>query len=234
MKKYKHLFFDLDRTLWDFEANALETFQDLYKKYQLKEQGISSFDGFYTLYKAHNHRLWDEYRAGKISKETLSVSRFELTLKDFGIHSKETAIAMAADYLRISPTKTRLFPQALETLEQLKRRFKIHIITNGFNEVQFIKLKNSGIGKFIETTITSEDAGCKKPDPAIFRYSLEKAHAIQADSLMIGDDLEVDIKGAKSAGIDQVFVNFGHQPHDLKPTYEISELQQLTEILSCQ
>ncbi len=231
MKRYKHLFFDLDKTLWDFDKNALETFSDIYNKYKLNERGIPSVKDFIRKYTVHNIYLWDLYRNGDIEKKLLSVKRFELTLNDFGIFNKELAKNIASDYILLSPLKTNLYPQTRETLEYLKNKYKLHIITNGFEEVQYKKIKAADLEQYFDKIITSEEAGCKKPDPMIFKFSLAKANALASESLMIGDDIEVDIIGARNTGIDQVFVNYSNIHHNEDVSFEITEMKDLMQIL---
>lgn len=231
MTKYKHLFIDLDKTLWDFDSNSLITLRELFDTYRLKEKGIKNFNCFLTYYKAYNHTLWQKYRKGEIDKDFLSTERFNGSLKNFGIDDLEMAKTMAADYIRISPTKTKLYPNALEVIEALSKKYKLHILTNGFSEVQFVKVENSGLAPYFETIITSEMAGFQKPKPEIFQYTLDKTGAKKENTLMIGDDLEADILGAKNAGIDQIFVNFEKRPHSEKPLHEVNSLLEILEIL---
>ncbi len=139
--------------------------------------------------------------------------------------------AIANDYVTISPTKTNLFPQALEILTYLKSKYRLHIITNGFVEVQYTKLERSGLRPYFIKVITSEEAGANKPAPAIFNYALELANATAAASLMIGDNEEVDIDGARLAGIDQVLFDFADEHQGSVATYRITSLQQLAGIL---
>jgi putative hydrolase of the HAD superfamily len=229
--KYKHLFFDLDRTLWDFEKSALEAFEEIFKKHALSEKGIDDYTAFHHKYAAHNRRLWDLYREGMLEKEVLRWKRFYLTLLDYGIDDKPLAEAMGTDYLEISPRKVNLFPHAMETVEYLSGKYHLHLITNGFQEVQEIKIKTSGLDHFFETLITSEEAGVKKPDPRIFYYALEKTGALPDESLMIGDDYAVDIEGARKVNIDQVFFDPEAISHDNHCTYKINDLQQLIHFL---
>ena len=229
-KAYKHIYFDLDRTIWDFEKNAQETFKDIYNKYQLDEI-CGSYDNFYSIYAKHNERLWQKYREGKIEKKELSFQRFALTLNDFNIDDEELAKKMAHDYITISPTKKALLPNAIETLDYLKDRYKLYIITNGFNEVQFTKVKNSNLDHYFSEIFTSENMGAQKPNPVIFENALNSVHAEKHESLMIGDDLEVDILGAKNIGLDQIFFNPKQKGHQEKITHEICNLKELTEIL---
>jgi len=203
--KYKHLFFDLDNTLWDFEKNSHETFNELYHNNLLENIKISSVDSFIQVYSVHNTRLWSLYRDNLISKEELRDTRFLITLKEFGIDDKILADKLSEEYIYRSPRKGILFPGTIETLEQLKNRFQLHIITNGFEEIQHVKLEFARLNKYFKCLITSEQAGSKKPDAGIFNYALKQAGALPEESLMIGDDLEVDIIGAKAVGMDTIF-----------------------------
>ncbi|MDP3462907.1 MAG: YjjG family noncanonical pyrimidine nucleotidase [Bacteroidales bacterium] len=229
--KYKHLFFDLDRTLWDFEASALHTFHDIYKRYALHEKGIESVVSLMAVFNDHNERLWTLYRNGQIAKEVLRGIRFEYTLKSFNIEDKQLADAMSDDYVYYSPRNVHLFPHAIEVLEKLNVVYPLHLITNGFEEVQHKKLETSGLGKFFRTVTTSEEAGVKKPDKGIFEYALSKAGGEPDKSVMIGDDLEVDIEGAKNAGLDQIYFNPDGISHDTSVTCEIRSLTDLYILL---
>ncbi|NOQ26523.1 MAG: noncanonical pyrimidine nucleotidase, YjjG family [Bacteroidales bacterium] len=230
MNKYKNIFFDLDRTIWDFDKNALDTFQEIYLKYEL-ENIFKSFNNFHKTYIKHNEKLWSDYRQGKIEKIFLSYKRFSLTLEEFGIKDDDLAKRIAHDYIKISPTKKQLFPFAHETLEYLHKKYKLHIITNGFNEVQFTKLENSNLKKYFLNVFTSEDAGAQKPNPLIFEHALKNANAKEEESIMIGDDLQVDIVGAKDFGLDQIFFNPYKKKHSENITHEINSLEKLQEIL---
>ena len=230
MNKYKYIYFDLDRTIWDFDKNALDTFMDIYKKYNLKKIS-KNFDDFHDAYVKHNEILWQDYRDGKIKKSILSYKRFLLTLQEFGVDDEKLAKEIAHDYITISPTKKELFPFAHETLEYLHKKYKLYIITNGFNEVQFTKLKNSDLDKYFLKVFTSENAGAQKPNPIIFQHALNNVNADKKDSLMIGDDLQVDILGAKNFGLDQIFFNPENKKHTEDITHEITSLKELQEIL---
>ena len=229
VKKYEHLFFDLDRTLWDFEANSLDTLRTLFDKHNLGERG--TFEDFLKTYHHHNDRLWALYRKGKIWKLELIVKRFYLALVSFGLYNKELAETMSQEYLRISPTQTRLFPNTLETLTHLQTKYKMHIITNGFDEVQFVKLKNSGLAPFFTEVITSEQAGTLKPNIGIFDYALKRTGAVHNNSLMIGDDEKTDIEGAVKAGWDTVFFNSVTNNTSKKATFNITNLNELSVLL---
>lgn len=228
--KYKHIYFDLDRTLWDFDTNAKETFIEIYNNLNL-EKIFGSFDAFYSTYNKYNDQLWKDYREGKIEKSILRWKRFALTLEEFGVKNDDLAKQIGDEYVIISPTKKQLFPYTHEVLSYLKNKYKLHIITNGFSEIQFVKLKNSDLDKYFTQVVTSEEAGAQKPSPVIFNHALKLANAEADESIMIGDDLETDILGAKKLGIDQVFFNTDNIKHNEDITYEISSLNQLQEIL---
>jgi len=231
MKKYKHIFFDLDRTLWDFEKNAHEAYAEIYQEFKLKELGVPSIDDFVKNYLHHNEILWALYRDGKIEKVYLKSRRFELTLQDFGIDDPQLAKKIGEAYVTISPQKTNLFPNAHEILAYLNKKYPLHIITNGFEEVQDSKLKNSKLGQYFQHIITSEAAGCKKPTRCIFDFALETVGTSADECVMIGDDFEVDIVGATENGIDAIFFNPEKVTHNGGATFEIQDLIELKEIL---
>ncbi len=229
---YNHLFFDLDRTLWDFEKNSHEVLLELYLKYDLLAKGIVDSKVFIERYKHHNEKLWDLYRQNKIEKDKLRDERFKITLDEFGINSPELAANLGKDYVAHCPKKTNLFPYVHSILKYLKDRYALHIITNGFEEVQYQKLENSNLIDYFEQIITSEQVGFKKPSHQIFKFSMLKAFAKPSDSLMIGDDLHADILGAKDIGMAQVFFNpLKHEHSNSEITYEINCLSELEEIL---
>lgn len=230
-RKYQHLFFDLDHTLWDFEANARLTLLTLYEELRLKALGVYDFELFYKNYLAHNERLWDRYRRGFIKQEELRVKRMWLALLDFKIANDGLSQKMNEMFLDLLPTRTLLFPYAIETLQYLSdKNYGLHLITNGFEYVQHRKLKYSGLDRFFKEVITSEGSNSIKPNKEIFEYAFRKANANPATSIMIGDTLDVDILGAMNAGIDQVFVNHTGITGDIKPTYTVTSLKELEEI----
>lgn len=230
MKVYKHIFFDLDRTIWDFNASADDAFSSMYKKYRLAERGVPSLAAFRERYEEHNNLLWSWYRRGEVLKEVLNIRRFELTLADFGIHDADIYVGMSEDYVVVNPDKAFLFPGAIEALEYLAPKYPLHLITNGFQEVQEQKFHIARLDRYFRTVTTSEEAGIKKPEAGIFLHALEKAGGSAADSIIIGDDMEVDIVGARNIGMDGVFFNPEGNPHDDSATYEIKCLTELKEI----
>ena len=229
--KYKHIFFDLDHTLWDFDRNSTETLIELFDLFDLKAHGIPNIETFINTYLHRNEMMWEQYRYGNISKETLRNKRFEFTLYDLEIEDATLSKSLSNEYINRAPYKTNLFPDTHEVLAYLKEKYVLHIITNGFRETQFIKMTSSNILHYFSEIILSEEAGFKKPDPNIFLHSMKKANTFAEESLMIGDNLEVDIAGARSANIDQVYFNPNKIPHQKEPTFEISSMIELKRFL---
>ncbi len=230
--KYRHLFFDLDHTLWDFETNSRLTLETLYASLSLEERGIDDFDRFHKCYLEHNEKMWDRYRKGFIKVDELRWKRFWLTLLDFKIGDEKLARQMAVEFLDLLPTRTALFPDTFTVLDYLKDKgYTMHLITNGFEKTQHSKLEYSGIASYFVEVITSEGSNSLKPHKEIFDYALSKAKTNATDSIMIGDDPEVDIKGAKNAGLDQIYVNHINKKIDFTPTYTVYNLKELMGIL---
>ena len=231
LKRYKHLFFDLDRTLWDFDAAAEVAFERIYEKYNLKSLGIPCAHEFHEVYHPLNERLWELYRENKITKDDLNRTRFLKPLEHYGIHDVELADHLSEDYVYWSPRIVRLVPGTMELLDYLKPKYHLHLITNGFQEVQHTKLSGSGLEPYFETLTVSEEVGVKKPNPEIFHYALRKANATTEESIVIGDEMAVDIDGARAAGIDQIFFNSNGKEVEGERTFEVKYLREIIEIL---
>lgn len=233
MKKdrYQHLFFDLDHTLWDFQTNSRDTLVELFAMHRLSERIGKGVEHFLETYYKVNEAKWDLYRHGKITKTQLRHERFRDTFASYEYDDVEFSIQFEREYLDISPHRTALMPHALEVLEELNATYSLHIITNGFSEVQDVKLTKSGLKPYFDEIITSESVGINKPAAAIFVESMKRAGARRNESLMIGDNLQADILGAKNCGIDQVFYNPDSKPHSEKVTFEIRSLQELLNFL---
>lgn len=229
---YKHLFFDLDHTLWDFESNARSTLATLYKALNLEKKGIHDFDLFHKNYLEHNEKLWERYRNGSIRQDELRIKRMRLALLDFKIADETLASEMSQQFLELLPTRTILFPYTVEILQYLKdKQYILHLVTNGFEKTQHSKLKYSGLDTFFSAVITSEGSNSLKPERAIFDYALHQTGARADNSIMIGDSIEVDIQGAINAGWDQILINhLGIQP-SIRPTYTVKNLKELENIL---
>ena len=232
MPAYKHIFFDLDHTLWDFDKNAEVALAEVFSSFQLAEKIKGGFKKFYTSYLAHNKLLWDRYHKGFITAEELKWKRMWRTLLDFKIADETLSKNMSQQFLEILPTKKELFPHTHEILSYLVAKgYKLHLITNGFEKTQWSKIKNSGLDKYFVEVITSERSNSMKPKKEIFEYALMKSNANLSESIMIGDNVDADIQGAINAGMDCIFVN--HIADTAEPccTYSITHLEQLENIL---
>jgi putative hydrolase of the HAD superfamily len=229
---YHDLFFDLDHTLWDFETNAKETIRDLFITHRLHETVTADFDFFFDKYSFHNKRLWHRYNHGFIKQEELKWKRMWHALLEFKLGDETLAKKLSAEYMEILPSKKALFPHTDEVLTYLRnRKYKLHLITNGFEQVQWRKLENAQIGSYFSTVITSEAACCLKPNKEIFDFAIGKAGCCYNESIMIGDNLDADIFGAMNAGMDTIFVNHINEETTLKPTHIIYHLKELEDIL---
>jgi putative hydrolase of the HAD superfamily len=228
--KYQHIFFDLDRTLWDFEANSADTLLELYNELEISKSG-KLFNDFLLKYNELNKQYWIDYRNNRITKSELTWRRFYDSLLWCSIDNESMAREMAKEYVRRSPYKTKLFPEVINTLERIKNDFQIHIITNGFSEVQFIKLKQSGLDIYLKSITISEEAEKPKPHTEFFDLALKKANALPENCLIVGDDLETDILGAKNYGLDYVWFNPDKEITDTEITNEIHCMNELINIV---
>ncbi|HEY3370500.1 MAG TPA: YjjG family noncanonical pyrimidine nucleotidase [Prolixibacteraceae bacterium] len=250
MRKYEFLFFDLDNTLWDFTANAREALKLALENLNLISQ-LGSFDDYFQFYEQINDSLWIDYRAKKITKQALIVERFSRSLEAFHVTGQDWQ-GINGHYLECMALQTQLFPGTLETLTYLKAKgYQMHIITNGFTEVQHDKLKNSGLSEFFGRIFISEEIQSTKPHREIFEHALKSSNALKRKSIMIGDSWEIDILGAQGFGMDQImFLNNGQHkvPESIhfhlsqstssflelkqsQKTYFIQEIKGLLEIL---
>lgn len=228
--KYEHIFFDLDRTLWDFDKNSEKTLKQLYRDFGLQNT-FGNFLFFKNRYEYHNKKLWVAYYQNRIEKDVLSYKRFYLTLKEAGLDDIELSKEIAQDFIELSPLQTETFPNTHPCLKYLKEKdYKLHIITNGFNEVQGRKLQNSKLDSYFTEVITSENAGANKPHAQIFEFAFDSTGAHTNNSIMIGDDLNTDIKGAREMGMDHIYFNPKKTSHQEDPTFEIENLKELIGI----
>lgn len=229
--KYKHIFFDLDHTLWDFDKNAEETISELYHSYKLKELGLHAPDIFIETYTRNNHQLWADYHLGKITKQQLRETRFKSTFIELGLEEACIPLQFEDDYVKICPTKTNLFPHAHETLSYLQEKYQLHLISNGFKESTEYKVRNTNLLPYFKNVIISEVVGYNKPDKAIFKHALELANGQVSESLMIGDSIEADIRGAMNYGIDAIYFNPNNLDVPDDVNWQIDHLSKLKEIL---
>jgi putative hydrolase of the HAD superfamily len=230
-KPYEHLFFDLDHTLWDFDRNAEETLHELYQTYGLKKIGLPSAELFIETYTHNNHQLWADYHLGRISKEELRRTRFSKTFLDLGLAPELVPHQFEDDYVRICPTKTNLFPEAHETLSYLQDKYVMHIISNGFKESTEMKIELTDLAKYFVNIIISEEVGVNKPDSAIFKHAVTCAQTEVHTSLMIGDSLEADVRGALAFGMDAIYFNPERKEKPSDIPKQIHHLNELVELL---
>lgn len=230
MKIYKHVFFDLDNTLWDFKTNSREAFNEIFDAFGLHDR-IPDFDRFLRIYAKNNELMWLEYRNGNIKKDHLRKERMRLTFEEMGIDDHDLAYKIGECYLNTAPQKANLFAGVHDTLQYLHTKYKLYILTNGFTEVQLRKIKNTGLQPYFDKIFMAEVIGYQKPDKRFFEYAIKSVHAHKIECLMVGDDIEADIIGANHAGIDQVFFNITGQPCNFQPTWEISTISELKELL---
>ena len=203
--KYKHIFFDLDNTLWDFKTNSFYALKETYHNFFSGEKEDASFEKFYDVYNVHNSMLWRGYRKKTISKKELIRRRFQNTFDDLKLEGQDPEIVNSF-YLDEMPKQIHLVQGALELLNYLNlKKYKMYIITNGFREVQNKKLENTGLKSFFQKIFISEDIKIPKPGIEIFEHAIKSANAKKSESLMIGDDWDADIVGAANFGIDQAY-----------------------------
>ncbi len=198
---YEHIFFDLDHTLWDFTTNSRATLAELHADLNLEAEGVPDAEQLIAAYEEVNREVWGQYEQGHIPKEVMRVLRFRTTLQRFGVTLRKLPETMSHEYLERSPQRTVLFPGVVELLQDLSSHYRLHIITNGFHEVQQVKIKSSGIEEFFQEMISSERAGASKPSPTIFAHALKRSGAQASSSLMVGDNVISDMLGARQAGL---------------------------------
>jgi putative hydrolase of the HAD superfamily len=233
MNTYKHIFFDLDHTLWDHDTNSKLALEEVFHQYDLTRLGMVSPTVFYQKFTEINHQLWDDYEQGKIQQPELRHQRFRLIFSALGCNEHSQCDEISDTYIAISVKKPNLLPNAKAVLDYLHPKYPMHIITNGFIEVQDIKMISGGIKHYFGEIITSQNSGFKKPDVGIFEYALKLINADPADCIMIGDSFPSDIVGATKAGIDAVFFNpeSRKQSISLTPKHEVKDLAELMDIL---
>lgn len=229
---YKYIFIDLDDTIWDFHTNARLSLQDMFEQRKLA-QYFADFDEFFQIYAKRNIELWEQYGKGEITKEFLMSERFRYPLSKMGLDDVELAEEIGIQYLDILPTKTTLMPYAKELLDYLYPKYPLTLISNGFVEVQYKKMRSSDIEKYFKHIVLSESAKALKPDKKIFEYALSLNYANKTEAIMIGDSYEADIRGAQNAGIDQIY--YPLHPDNIQKeqtaTLTIRSLKELFDIL---
>ena len=230
-QRYKSLFFDLDDTLWDTAHNNKVCLEEIYTDYQLGGY-YPSFEEFFNIYMPHNLQLWAKYRNHEIDRNTLILERLLYVLRPMGIHDEAYVWKLNNDFLYRTTTKTKLVDSAIELLEYLAPRYRLFILSNGFREIQSLKMQNSGLAPYFERIFLSEDVSIQKPHRKIFDYALKNSNSRRSESLVIGDSFEADILGAQNARIDQLWFNPLHETAKGKPpTFTVHSLPAIKEIL---
>ncbi|MEH0157721.1 YjjG family noncanonical pyrimidine nucleotidase [Limibacter armeniacum] len=229
---FKHLFFDLDHTLWDFERCSEETLEELYDihRVDLLSKGSASKDHFIAAFRKINAELWSHYNESRITKETIRDRRFPMMFELLNIPAAVCPANLGKEYLERCPKKPYLIPDTIEALEHLQNKYYLHILTNGFADVQSTKMRYSNIFHYFNSVVTSECTGHKKPSKEIFEFAMKQAGAAADQSAMIGDNLNTDIVGANNAGMFSVYYNPDAVEHNEYVGAEIISLKELIEL----
>lgn len=230
VKKYKHLFFDLDRTLWDFDKNSSETLKEAIYHFGLSNK-ITEIEKFINEFNIHNNFVWEMYRQKKMNKETVRFERFRLALEPYSISDADIINSLQTFYISNAPLKKNLLDDCIEVLEYLYNKYNLYIVSNGFYDNQVLKMQSGKIDLFFKHVFTSDKLGHSKPDKKIFEHALKSVNAKKIESLFIGDDPVNDIEGPKKFGIDQVWLKTVGSICSAKPTYTIENLADLKKIL---
>lgn len=231
MQRYRNLFIDLDDTIYDFSAASRESFHETYDQLHY-ERYFDSFEQYMQIYEPYNLELWRIYGEGKITKAELNRRRYLHPLETVGVNDPQLAETFCHEALGRIPTKNKLVDGAMELLEYLRPKYRMHILSNGFKELQSHKMRTSGILHYFDSLILSEDIGINKPRRELFEYALEKSGSQVSDSIMIGDMFDTDIAGAAGVGMEQIYYNPKEKKgHPFTPTYEVNHLLQIKEIL---
>jgi putative hydrolase of the HAD superfamily len=228
---YQHLFFDLDHTLWDFESNSEQVLTFLFDKYGLRTQYDISREEFIVRYHEINAKMWQQFHRNEISRSELRSARFAMTLAALGVKAPRLAHLLADEYLELLPRQKQLLPDACMVLDYLKTKYRLHLITNGFEKVQRSKLFHACLESYFDHIFISEEIGYKKPEPEIFEYALRSAGAKKTQSLMIGDDWDADIMGALQFGMEAIYFNPSGKTVSHNHVIQIRALKQLMHLL---
>jgi putative hydrolase of the HAD superfamily len=219
----KAIFFDWDHTLWDHDTNAKEALHELFVSYKLNQKSSHHFEAFFAHYSSINHQLWEDYQYGRISQEELRATRFKRVFEQIAVDADHQAFG--DDFLYTTPRKTKLLPGAKEIIEELSQKYPLYILTNGFSDVQDIKISGSGLKSCFQAIITSEEAKAKKPDSAFFQFALRQANCAPNEALMIGDHETIDVWGAVQVGIPGI--HLCESPAKSKAERKITQLVEL-------
>jgi len=230
-RKYKGVFFDLDHTLWDYETNSRETLNELYEQFNLQARGVTTLAAFQDKFKEVNTRLWELFDKGLIGSDVIRKERFKQILEPFQAYDEKLSENLSIDYLHSCPMKGNLMPHAIEVLDYLVDKYPLTVVTNGFEEIQNLKLTAGNLHRYFGHIVTSQKAGHRKPSREIFDYALRRNSIAHHEAIMIGDNLITDIAGAINASIDAVFFNPEQTGHEVSVHHEITSLAELRQIL---
>lgn len=229
-KAKKHLIFDLDDTIWDYQENSKEALQELCEVYNLLDRGVETQD-FLTVFREVNNDLWDKFDKGEITRDIIREQRFPTVFKKLSLNLNGVAMDMQDSFMQICSAKPKLVNGVKEVLDKFRSKYSYHILSNGFDEIQFIKIEAAGISAYFDKVITSGRAGFRKPQPEIFDFILNEIGATKNECIMIGDNPLSDIEGAHRYGMDQVYYNVHKKECAVDPTYTINKFDELLEIL---
>lgn len=217
----KHIFFDLDHTLWDFEKNAEICLTEIFQTHHMADLGVADFDLFFQTFSQVNKRFWYLLDTKQITHDELRKERFRCALADLQVViSEEQSEAMNAQFLALLPNQSHLMPHTLDILEALHPHFQLHVLSNGFEQVQRRKMESGGILPYFTHVITNDLAKASKPNPAIFSYALGAAACSASEAIMIGDNWTADIEGALHMGMSAIHFDptqaFHQDPHFIR------------------
>lgn len=219
----KAIFFDWDHTLWDHDANAKESLEELFHSFELHQKSTHSFDEFFEIYQKVNTQLWEDYQFGRIDQQTLRETRFKKVFDVMGIDGPH--LTFGDEFLEKTPRKIKLISGAKEIIESLATQYKLYVLTNGFTDVQEIKISGSGLKHYFEQIITSQEAQAKKPDEQFYHYALHQAACRPEEALMIGDHYTIDVVGAEQVGIPAI-----HYCENRRASLATRKIEQLNEL----
>jgi putative hydrolase of the HAD superfamily len=228
MKEVTHVFFDLDHTLWDYQANSRRTLADLVHHFGLTE--YVSPEKFIESYEKVNEKLWHKFNTNQIDKEYIRKYRFAMVLQKLKVYIKHEPEELTEYFVNNCSIKSTLMPHTLDALNHLHTKYPMAIITNGFQESQFPKLKASGLEKYFDHVVVSDTIGFRKPDERIFQHAMNLLNAKPHTSVMIGDNPKTDIRGAEAAGMKAIFYNPTGKRKSVTQ-WEIQSLHELVGIL---
>jgi putative hydrolase of the HAD superfamily len=231
MSKYQHIIFDLDHTLWDFDANCRLALAELYTHHCLDKLALFSLEMLYDTYRQVNEMLWDNLQKGLDTKDEIRLKRFHYTFEQMGIDLQHLPATLNEEFINLCPTKGQLMAGAKELLDYLHPKYKLHILTNGFSESQYLKMDCAGITSYFEHIVLAEQVGTLKPHAAVFDHTVTLIGGTKANTIMVGDSLHADVLGAKNAGLDHVYYNPYQVAHNEDIQFEIFALDELHGVL---